>query len=126
MGLWIIATLMCCGAAASDRAERAILTSFETCDCAKDPSRATPRDEWHPSQDTFNVKELSEYRLTDPVFKQFVHASKLIVTASQEDPRLANDPLFTRDVSVLDDVVASAERVEARLKFEPRYTSALR
>ena len=79
-----------------------------------------------PSQDTFNVKELSEYRLTEPVFRQFVHASQLIVTAGRDDTRLTSDPLFTRDVSVLDDVVAAASRVEARLKFEPRYTASLR
>jgi hypothetical protein len=77
-------------------------------------------------QDTFNIKELAEYRLTVPVFRQFVHASQLIVTAAGSDPRLANEPLFTRQVSVLDDAVAAAERVEARLKFEPRYTAALR
>jgi hypothetical protein len=81
---------------------------------------------FRPYQDTFNIKELAEYRLTVPVFKQFVHASRLIVTATQEDARLANDPLFTRDISVLDDAVAAAARVEARLKFEPRYSSALR
>jgi hypothetical protein len=79
-----------------------------------------------PLQDSFNIKELAEYRLTVPVFKQFVHASRLIVTAASKDPRLTADPLFTRDVSVLDDVVAAATRVEARLKFEPRYSSALR
>lgn len=77
-------------------------------------------------QDSFNVRELAEYRLTVPVFKQFVLASKLVVTASAEDPRLNGDPLFTREVSVLDDVVAAASRVEARLKFEPRYATALR
>jgi hypothetical protein len=82
--------------------------------------------ELRPYQDTFNIKELAEYRLTVPVFKQFVHASRLIVTAAHEDVRLANDPLFPREVSVLDDVVAAAQRVEARLKFEPRYTTALR
>ncbi len=79
-----------------------------------------------PLQDTFNIKELAEYRLSVPVFRQFVHASRQIVTATREDQRLAADPLFTRDVSVLDDVVAAAARVEARLKFEPRYVSALR
>ena len=79
-----------------------------------------------PYQDTFNIKDLSEYRLSDPVFKQFVHATRLIVTATAADPRLASEPLFTRDESVLDDVVAAAGRVEARLKFEPRYAAALR
>jgi acyl dehydratase len=77
-------------------------------------------------QATFNVRELAEYRLTGPVFRQFAHASRLIAAAEGEDARLAQDPLFTREVSVLDDVVASAERVEARLKFEPRYAAALR
>jgi hypothetical protein len=79
-----------------------------------------------PLQDSFNIKELAEYRLSVPVFRQFIHASGQIVTATREDSRLAADPLFTRDISVLDDVVASAARVEARLKFEPRYASALR
>ena len=77
-------------------------------------------------QDTFNIKELAEYRLTVPAFRQFVQASQLIVTATAEDARLASEPLFTRDIAVLDDVVAAAGQVEARLKFEPRYASALR
>jgi hypothetical protein len=77
-------------------------------------------------QSTFNIKELAEYRLTVPVFKQFAHASRLLGAATREDARLAADPLFTRDVAVLDDAVAAADRVEARLKFEPRYAAALR
>jgi hypothetical protein len=77
-------------------------------------------------QDSFNVKELAEYRLTVPVWKQFASASRLLVTAMLAEPRLAADPLFTRDVLVLDDVVAAAGRMEARLKFEPRYAAALR
>jgi len=77
-------------------------------------------------QDTFTVKELADYRLADPVFRQFVHASGLIVTAMSEEPRLGADPLFTRDVAVLDDAVSAAAALEARLKLEPRYTTALR
>lgn len=103
----------------------AIGAGFET--CALGTAFAVPAAlERAAPQDTFNIKELAEYRLTVPVFRQFVHASQLIVTAAIEDPRLGSDPLFTRDVSVLDDVVAAASRVEARLKFEPRYASALR
>jgi hypothetical protein len=79
-----------------------------------------------PSQDTFNIRELAEYRLTVPVFQQFVQASRQIVTASREDARLAADPLFTREVALLDDVAAAAATVEARLKYEPRYAAALR
>lgn len=110
MTVWLLAFLAGTGLFASSGFERSRLSGLD------------PR----PPQDTFNIKELAEYRLTVPVFKQFVHASRLILTATQEEPRLANDPLFTRDVSVLDDVVSAAARVEARLKFEPRYASALR
>jgi hypothetical protein len=77
-------------------------------------------------QDTFNIKELAEYRLTVPVFQQFVQASRQIVTASREDARLAADPLFTREVALLDDVAAAAAALEARVKYEPRYAAALR
>jgi hypothetical protein len=79
-----------------------------------------------PPQDPFNIKELAEYRLTDPVFRQFVHASQLIVTATRENTRLASEPLFTRDILIADDAAAAAAQLEARLKFEPRYTAALR
>jgi hypothetical protein len=77
-------------------------------------------------QDAFTLKDLAEYRLSDPVLRQFVHASGLIVTAMSEEPRLGADPLFTRDVAVLDDAVAAAAAIEARVKLEPRYAAALR
>ncbi len=77
-------------------------------------------------QDTFNVRELAEYRLTEATFKQFDHASRLIAEATREDVRLAANPLFTRELAVLDDVVAAAAQIDARLKFEPRFASALR
>jgi hypothetical protein len=79
-----------------------------------------------PPQDTFNIKELAEYRLSVPAFARFAAASRLIAAAVRDDPRLAANPLFTRDVSLLDDVRAAAEKVEAQLKFEPRYVAALR
>ena len=41
-----------------------------------------PASVWRPLQDSFNVKELSDYRLTDTVFKQFVTATQVIVTAA--------------------------------------------
>jgi hypothetical protein len=80
----------------------------------------------HPVQEEFSVADLADYRLTPGVFSRFVTATRLIGKAMHDDPRLAADPLFTREVAVLDDVVAAAERVNARLKFEPRYTTALR
>jgi hypothetical protein len=79
-----------------------------------------------PPQAALTIDDLAAYRLTDAVLRQFVHASGLIVTAMIEEPRLGADPLFTRDVTVLDDAVAAAAAIEARVKLEPRYTAALR
>lgn len=74
---------------------------------------------------TYTAKEIAGYRLSRPVFERFVHASRLIVKASGDDPRLAADPLFTRDVSVLDDVVVAAQTLDTRLQKEPALRSAL-
>jgi hypothetical protein len=78
-----------------------------------------------PVQATFTAKELAEYRLTPPVFKQFTHASRLIARATRDDPRLADNPLFTREVSVLGDAPVMATELEARLNNEPALATAL-
>lgn len=78
-----------------------------------------------PVQATFTAKELAGYRLTLPVFKQFAHASRLIAIATREDPRLADNPLFTREVSVLGDAPMMATELEARLNSEPALATAL-
>ena len=76
-------------------------------------------------QPAYTAKEIAAYRLSAPVFERFSHASRLIVKATHDDPRLAMDPLFTRDVSVLDDVVVAASTLDARLQKEPALQSAL-
>lgn len=77
------------------------------------------------TQVPFTVKELAEYRLTVHVFKQFDGASRLIATATLDDPRLAVNPLFTRDVSVLGDAPEAAAQLEGRLTNDPNLAAAL-
>lgn len=76
-------------------------------------------------QPAYTVKEIAGYRLNAPTFERFVHASRLIVKATHDDPRLATDPLFTREVSVLDDVVVAAGTLDSRLQKEPALRAAL-
>lgn len=85
------------------------------------PPQAAP-----PASAPLTARELAGYRLTEPALQRFVAASQLIAAATREDARLTADPLFTRELAVLDDVEAAAAQVEARLKFEPRFRAALR
>jgi hypothetical protein len=71
------------------------------------------------------AKDIAGYRLNVPVFERFDRASRLIATAIQNDARLAENPPFTRDISVLDDVVVAAAALEGRLRAEPALASAL-
>ena len=71
------------------------------------------------------AKEIGGYRLSQPVFERFQHASRLIAAAVQSDARLADNPLFTRDISVLEDVVVAAAALEARLQQEPALAASL-
>ena len=77
-------------------------------------------------QTTFTVEELAQYRLSLPVFKRFDRASRLIATATRDDPAFVSNPLFTREVSVLGDAAAMATELEARLKKAPALAAALR
>jgi hypothetical protein len=71
-------------------------------------------------------KELAAFRLTLAAFEPFERASQLIGEATEADPRLAADPLFPREVSVLEDVAVVAPALEARLAAEPAVAAALR
>ena len=73
----------------------------------------------------YTVKEIAGYRLAAPVFERFDRASRLIAVATREDPRLAENPPFTRDVSVLEDVVVAAGALDERLRNEPALAAAL-
>ena len=92
----------------------ALLLTFELV-CAQPAGASAP----------FTVKELAEYRLGLAMFQRFDRASRLIASATAADRRLAGDPLFTRDVSVLGDVVEVATALEARLAREPAFAAAL-
>jgi hypothetical protein len=77
-------------------------------------------------QRSFDLRELAEYQLTVPVFKQFEQASSLIAVATHDDARFVDAPLFTREVAVSGDAPAMAAQLEARLQNEPALANALR
>jgi hypothetical protein len=77
------------------------------------------------AQAPLTVKDLADYRLTQPVFKRFVDASRLIADATSADPRLAADPPFTREVAVLGDAAEVAPALEARFSRDPALSAAL-
>ena len=77
------------------------------------------------AQQPFDQHELAAYRLTEPVFKRFAHATHLIAEASRKDARLAQTPLFTRQLTVSGDVMEGATLLQARLEQEPTFRNAL-
>lgn len=77
-----------------------------------------------PSQSS-TEQELAQYRLTAPVLARFTHATRLILDATGDDVRFAEDPLFSREFSVSGDAVAMAARLQARLDREPAALAAL-
>ena len=77
-------------------------------------------------QSTFTVEELAQYRLSQPVFRQFEHASRLIVSAISDHPKLNDRPLFTREVLLEGDAPIVAAELATRLSSEPSFAAALR
>jgi hypothetical protein len=78
-----------------------------------------------PAVTAYTAQEIAGYRLTETAFRRFDRASRLMADAIRQDPRLAANPPFTREVSVLDDVVVAATALENRLRQEPALASAL-
>jgi hypothetical protein len=74
----------------------------------------------------FDAKELAEYRLTLPVFERFVDASDQIAAVTRGDQRFVEQPLFTREVSVLGDATVMARELETRLSNDSALAEALR
>jgi hypothetical protein len=74
-------------------------------------------------QPRFDQHQLAEYRLTDPLFMPFAHATRLIAAASRKDPGL--EPLFTKQVMVSGDVLEGAAQLHARLEQERAFRDAL-
>jgi hypothetical protein len=74
----------------------------------------------------YTAKEIAGYRLTAPVFQRFDRASRLLAGAIEHDAQLAGNPLFARDVVLLEDVVVAASTLDGRLRSEPALAAALK
>src|SRR5688572_18310722 len=77
-------------------------------------------------QETLTEKDLAGYRLNVGEFKRFQQASGLIAEVFRSDPKRTINPLFTRDLILLEDATVAASQLEKRLTSEPRLASALR
>jgi hypothetical protein len=67
-------------------------------------------------QAPFEAYDLADYRLTPPVFEQFVQASGRIADITEHDPAFRYAPLFTKDVALSGDAPAMAQGLAARLE----------
>ena len=77
------------------------------------------------SAQVFDSRELSDYRLTEPVFKRFAHATRLLADAMARDPRFSREPLITREISVEGDAVEMANALRSRLDADASLSTAL-
>jgi hypothetical protein len=75
--------------------------------------------------DQFDTKTLAEYRLTEPVFKRFAHATRLLSNITHADARFEREPLITREISVSGDAPEMAAALQRRLDSEPALAAAL-
>lgn len=76
-------------------------------------------------QRPLDAKEIAEYRLTEPVLRQFVRATRAILAATRHDPRFIEAPLFTRDITVSGDAAEAAATLQKRLDADPVLAGAL-
>lgn len=76
-------------------------------------------------QALIDVYDLADYRLTTPVFEQFLKASGRVADISQHDETFRYAPLFTKDVSLSGDAPAMAQGLAARLANHPGLSAAL-
>jgi hypothetical protein len=77
------------------------------------------------AQAPIDVHDLADYRLTAPVFEQFVQASGRIAAVTRSDVAFNFAPLFTKDVALDGDVVAMATALTARLENHTGLAAAL-
>ena len=77
------------------------------------------------TQAPIGVYDLADYRLTTPVFEQFVRASNLIADVTLRDATFDNAPLFTKEIALSDDAPASASALAARLGNHAGLAAAL-
>lgn len=76
-------------------------------------------------QASIDVYDLADYRLTTPIFEQFVAASTRIADITRHDDAFRYAPLFTRDVALSGDAPAMAQGLAARLENHPGVSAAL-
>lgn len=77
------------------------------------------------AQDAFDASELAAYRLTDPVFRRFAHATRLIGKTLRTDERFRDAPLITRDIWVAGEAVDMATQLRTRLENDASLSAAL-
>jgi hypothetical protein len=77
------------------------------------------------AQAPVDVYDLADYRLSQPVFEQFVRASRLIVDVTSHDTNFRYAPLFTKDVALSGDAPAMAMGLIARLENHSGLAAAL-
>jgi hypothetical protein len=76
-------------------------------------------------QRPIDAPELAEYRLTAEALERFARATRLIVTATRDDQRFDEAPLFSKDITVSGDAVEAAAILQRRLEAEPVLAGAL-
>jgi hypothetical protein len=76
-------------------------------------------------QPSINQYDLADYRLSQPVFEQFVQASGRVAEITRHDAAFTYAPLFTKDVALSGDAPAMAQGLTARLENHPGLTAAL-
>jgi hypothetical protein len=72
-----------------------------------------------------DVKELAEFRLSAAGFERFVSASHAVGRITRDDAAFVAAPLFSRELLVLDDAVAAAAALQARLEEHAQLRHAL-
>ena len=68
---------------------------------------------------------LAEYRLTEPVFQRFAHATRLLAKVVQADPVYTREPLITEDMMVSGEATEMADALQRRLDSAPELSTAL-
>jgi hypothetical protein len=76
-------------------------------------------------QTSIDVNDLADYRLTMPVFEQFVKASGRVADITRHDEAFRYAPLFTKDVALSGDAPAMAQGLAARLENHTGLAAAL-
>ena len=77
------------------------------------------------AQTPINAYDLADYRLTAPIFEQFVQASHRIGEITRTDAAFTYAPLFTKDVALDGDAVEVASALVARLENHVGLAAAL-